>query len=334
MQVSVIIVNYRSAMHIIDCIRSAMAFSSGTGFEWIVVDNQSGDDSKERICSEFPFVHWVEMGYNAGFARANNQGMRLAKGDVLLLLNPDTLILEDAIQKCFAQFINTNHAACGVQLLYEDFRPQISGSYFVKGGVNHIMPIPYWGSFLSWIAKKMHARKPGVERAADSVKVDWVSGAFLMVKKQILSKAGMMDEDFFLYAEEVEWCSRLQKHGEIFLYGNIRIIHLMGESITRATNSVDKSYENIFDKKGLQLIVSNHLRIRKQYGLGWFFFQLLNYTWGLLFFVVCSLLKHLLQFKNPFTEYKQITGLSKNVFILWSLLPKIVANKPHFYKMF
>jgi len=133
MKLSIIIVNYRSAALIMNCIRSAMAFASGSDFEWIVVDNQSGDDSRERICGEFPFVQWVEMGYNAGFARANNQGMKMAKGDVYLLINPDTLILEDAIQHCLEQLLASDHAASGVQLLYEDRSKQISGSYFMKG---------------------------------------------------------------------------------------------------------------------------------------------------------------------------------------------------------
>lgn len=184
MKLSVILVNYRSAAYIIDCIRSASAFESVSSFEWIVVDNASGDDSKEKILQQFSFVQWVDMGYNAGFARANNAGIRQATGDVLLLLNPDTLILNDAIRQCYLPFVQSSYAACGVQLLYENGAPQISGSYFMKGGINHLLSIPYWGRFLRWLAFQLHTRKPGVEQVADEVKVDWISGAFLMVKKK------------------------------------------------------------------------------------------------------------------------------------------------------
>lgn len=333
MKCSVIIINFRSAAYIIDSINSAMAFESAKNFEWIVVDNASGDDSKEKICGLFPFVKWIDMGYNAGFARANNEGMRQASGDVFLLLNPDTLILEDAIEKCFQKFIHTDHVACGVQLLYENRAPQISGSYFMKGGINHLLSIPYWGSFLRWFAFLIQARKPGVEQVATAVKVDWISGAFLMVKKEVVAKAGLMDEDFFLYAEEVEWCSRLQKQGNLYLYGDIQIIHLLGESIKDATNTSDKTYDNLFDKKGLQLIVSNHLRIRKQYGVGWFLFQLLNYSWGVIVFFVCSIVHQSVRLKNPFSDWKRVSGLARNVGIVWTLAFRMIRNKPHFYKM-
>lgn len=333
MKLSVIIVNYRSATYILNCIRSAMQFDSANNFEWIVVDNASGDNSMELICSAFPFVKWVNMGYNAGFARANNEGMRQSSGDVYLLLNPDTIILNDAIENCLQKFLTNNNIACGVQLLYENQSLQISGSYFMKGGINHLLPIPYWGTALKGLAKLLNTQKPGVEQVLTNVKVDWISGAYLMVKKESVQKAGMMDEDFFLYAEEVEWCSRLKKLGDLVLYGNIQIIHLLGESIKDSTGTDDKTYANLFDKKGLQLIVSNHVRIRKQYGIGWFLFQLLNYSFGVIIFFLGSILDHLIHWKNPFTDWKKIVGLAKNVAIVWGLSITIIRNQPHFYKM-
>jgi GT2 family glycosyltransferase len=333
MKLSIIIVNYRSSAYILNCIQSALQFDSANQFEWIVVDNDSNDHSKEAICKTFPFVKWIDMGYNAGFARANNEGMRQSSGDYFLLLNPDTLILNDAIAKCLQKFVTSNDIACGVQLLYEDHSIQISGSYFMKGGINHLLPIPYWGHFLKLIAKGLNTQKPGVEQVSKEEKVDWISGAFLMVKKDSVQKAGMMDEDFFLYAEEVEWCSRLGKLGELVLYGDIQIIHLLGESIKDTTGTDDKTYANLFDKKGLQLIVSNHVRIRKQYGVGWFLFQLLNYSFGVFVFFIGSIFSHLIHFENPFSDWNKMVGLAKNVFYVWSLSPTIIRNRPHFYKL-
>jgi len=300
--VSIIIVNFRSPKFICDCIVSAFQFLSAKNFEWIIVDNDSKDNSKEIITSQFPFVKWIDMDYNAGFARANNEGIRQSTYEVALLLNPDTIILNDAIEQCYKKFIETNHVACGVQMLNPDGSAQISGSYFAKGGLNHLLPLPYWGNFIKWIGSLLKVQKPSIEKAASEEFVDWISGAFLMVKKEAISKAGLMDEDFFLYAEEVEWCSRLKKIGTLCIYGDIHIIHILGEIIQDAAES-DKSYFNLYDKKGLQLIVSNHLRIRKQYGVGWFLFQLLNYTFAIPVFFICSFFDHLLHFKNPFTDW-------------------------------
>jgi GT2 family glycosyltransferase len=333
LSVSIIIVNYRSAKYICNCLESSLQFPSVKNFEWIIVDNDSKDNSKEIIISKFPFVKWIDMGYNAGFARANNEGMSRSKHNVVLLLNPDTIIIDDAINRCYQKFIHTDHAACGVQILSPDGSPQISGSYFAKGGLNHLLPLPYWGNFVKWLAIRLKVRKTPIEKARSEEFVDWISGAFLMVKKQTITKAGLMDEDFFLYAEEVEWCSRLKKAGLLCIYGGINIIHILGEIIQDATQSGDKGYFNLYDRKGLQLIVSNHLRIRKQYGAAWFLFQLLNYSFAIPLFFICSFFHHLVLLKNPFNDWEKIKALTKNVMQVWKLSPTIIRNKPHFYKM-
>ncbi|MER3463637.1 MAG: glycosyltransferase family 2 protein, partial [Chitinophagaceae bacterium] len=140
--------------------------------------------------------------------------------------------------------------------------------------------------------------------------------------------------DFFLYAEEVEWCNRLRKVGKLCIFGDLRIVHLEGQTINKANNIEEKGYYNLYDKKGLQLMVSNHLRVRKQYGVFWFLFLLLNYTWGVFIFLIASTLHHLFTVRNPFKDWKRVGAFAKNVFRLWILTPTIIQNKPHFYKMF
>ena len=142
MKLSIIIVNYKSAQLINDCLSSAKAFDSFNDFEWIIVDNQSNDNSKEFLTSKYPAITWIDMGYNAGFSRANNAGIKIAKGEIVLLLNPDTIILNDAIAQCLNQFANSTNIACGVQLLNRDLSNQFSGSHFMKGGINHLLPLP------------------------------------------------------------------------------------------------------------------------------------------------------------------------------------------------
>jgi GT2 family glycosyltransferase len=332
--VSVIIVNYRSAAFIIDCLDSLYRFNNSDGLEVIVVDNFSGDDSEQVILSRYPNVRWHQMGYNAGFARGNNAGMAMAGGRVFLLLNPDTISIDDSISRCYHQLQGSGYIAAGVQQLNADHSPQISGNFFVRGGLNHLLPIPYWGGFIRWLGYRAKTKLPNIREAKGVEEVDWISGAFLMVKKTAVEKAGHMDEDFFLYAEEVEWCSRLREFGKLCIFGDLRIIHLESGSINKDQQLEEKGYYNLYDRKGLQLMVSNHLRVRKQYGSGWFLFLLLQYTWGVLFFWIAGSIHRLLTLRNPFGHWNQVGAFARNVARLWTLSPRIVRNKPHFYKMF
>jgi GT2 family glycosyltransferase len=333
LQLSIIIINYNSKHYIEDCINSACAFKSYKNFEWIIVDNKSSDDSKNFLLNKFPFIKWIDMNYNAGFARANNAGIKQALGEIILLLNPDTIIIDDCIDKCLSRFIKDNAISCSVQLINKDGSPQITGSYFMKGGLNHLLPLPYLGKLLRQIAFSFKTKKTNVQQAGTREKVDWINGAFLMVKKQAIEKAGLLDEDFFLYAEEAEWCSRLKKLGELVVYGDLKIIHLQGEIINAETNSAGKGYFDLYSKKGLQLIVSNNLRIRKQYGAGWFIFNLVVYIFEIPIFFICHPLDNLIHLRNPFKNWNHFLKYSRNVFILISLSPVIISSRNFFYKM-
>ncbi len=131
MDLSIIIVNYKSPSLIINCLQSVFEQPFSIKIEIFVVDNFSNDDSQQLILSKFPTVIWLQMTYNAGFARANNAGLKKACGKAVLLLNGDTIIEDNAIEKCFNKLINASYIACGVQLLFKDRTPQISGSFFL-----------------------------------------------------------------------------------------------------------------------------------------------------------------------------------------------------------
>jgi GT2 family glycosyltransferase len=330
---SIIIVNFRSAHLVVDCINSIKDFNLYLPFEVLVVDNNSGDNSEAIISSHFPDVTFIQMGYNSGFARANNIGMKAASGDVFLLLNADTICIDDSITECFKTFVKSNYVAIGIQLLDMDQNPSISGNYFVKGGLNHLMQIPYWGELIRWIGHKFKLKSSSILQAKAIEEVDWISGAFLMVKKQTTNFAGLMDEDIFLYAEEVEWCSRLRKWGKLCILGNLHIIHLEGRIINPQFSIIEKGYHNLYDQKGLQLIVSNHLRVRKQDGPFWFVFLLLNYSWGLIIFGVCSICLNLFRRAEPLKDWRMLVSFAKNIFKVWQFAPRIISNKPYFYKM-
>src|SRR5688572_13139710 len=146
MELSIIIVNYKSSRLVLNCLQSIFSQPSKIDYEVLVVDNFSNDNSENLIRHQFPQAKWFQMGYNSGFARANNEGIRKSTGIAILLLNADTIIENNAIERCYKNFIESGYVACGVQLLFVDRTPQISGNYFMKGGLNCLLPLPYLGN--------------------------------------------------------------------------------------------------------------------------------------------------------------------------------------------
>ena len=328
---SIIIVNYRSASLLNDCIQSFQQFNSGLNCQMIVIDNNSGDDSREKILSKFPDVTWVQMSYNAGFARANNEGIRNSKGDIVLLLNPDVLFEDDSMEQCYNRLQQSPHIGAGVQLFNPDKTPQISGSYFITGGINHFLPLPVLGNLFKWLGTQLKVKKTNVPEAKGEVTVDWINGAFLMVKKSAIEKAGLLDEDFFLYSEEIEWCSRLGQYGSFCVYGDLHAIHLQGETANKAFGSSGQGYFNLWDKKGKQIMLSNFVRIRKQFGTAWFLFHLFVYL-AEIPLSFCKVCWHKATASRGFT-FTQFKGYCKNLFTVIKHSLIIIQNKPHFYKV-
>lgn len=316
-----------------DCLHSIYVNTRAISFEVIVVDNHSQDNSHQLILEQFPQVKWIQVDYNSGFARANNEGIRNAIGELILLLNSDTICNSPAIENCVLQFLKDPYLACGVQLINTDGTPQISGNYFVRGGLNNLLSLPYTGALVKWTAELLNIRKPHVPDAKSVVEVDWINGAFLMVKKEVIAKAGLLDEDFFLYAEEAEWCSRIRKSGKCCIYGQWQIIHLQGETSTTTFATSQKGYKLLHGKKGLQIMLSNFVRVRKQFGAGWYLFQMLVYTIEVPLYFVARLIANIFTFRNLFDGYGIGAGFARNVFRLWSYAGKIMTGQPHFYKV-
>jgi len=329
---SVIIVNYKSLDLLADCLRSIHQFPVNQ-LEIIIVDNGSDDNVEEILLKQYSSVKFLQMGYNAGFARANNAGIKIAKGDIVLLLNSDTIILNDAINKCTSKFADTAAIACGIQLLNVDGTPQISGNYAMRGGVNYLLPIPFFGSILKNIASLFKVQKPNVPEASGTVWVDWINGAFLMVKKNVIEKSGLLDEDFFLYAEEAEWCSRLKKQGEICVFGEINVLHLQGATANVAFESTGQGYQNLSDRKGFQIMLSNFVRIRKEFGAFWYLLMLFFYLLSIPVYLMGLIIRKYLFFKKLNICFGDWIRFVKNVFRLAAFAPRIIMNKPYFYKV-
>lgn len=333
MNLSIIIVNYRSTDLLLGCLRTIREQTTGISLEVIVVNNDEDDRDRELVMTPFPDIRWINMGYNAGFARANNAGIRVAAGEVILLLNPDTLVLDQAIEKCYRDFIKSDYIACGVQLIFANGQPQISGSYAMKGGLNLLLPLPYTGQFVKWAAGLLKVKKPHVPEATGVEEVHWINGAFLMVKRGGIQKAGLLDEDFFLYAEETEWCSRLRKTGKLCIYGQYRVMHLEGQSSNQAFGQTGQGYYHLFNRKGLQIMLSNMVRVRKEFGTGWFLFLLVCYSLSAILYWPLGLLHNILRLRNPFAHVSDAAGFTANMVRIWIFAPRIVRNTPFFYKV-
>jgi len=318
-----------------NCLKSIYDSSMSISFEIIIVDNFSEDDSHKTISSLYNQVTWVQSEYNAGFARANNMGIDVASGRNILLLNADTIVQDNALEKTMQLFDNQpNYSACGVQLLNPDLTPQHSGAKFITGGLNILLPLPYFGKFMRSVSFSAGVKQPNVFEVAKDVEVDWIVGAFLMVKKSTIDQCGKLDENFFMYAEEIEWCSRLRKIGPMILFSKPKVIHLGGGSSSLVYKTIkDQSGKILWNKKGFQVTLSNFLRIRKQYGRLWFIFNLCIYIIEIPIFLTCLTLDKLINSSNTNFEFSNLTGYIKNVHILLKHFCKIIQNKDHFYKL-
>lgn len=333
MSLSIIIVNYNSEKFISNCIKSALANNSIPEAEWIIIDNNENKAHENPLISVFPFVKYIQLKKNEGYGRANNEGARVAVGDTLLFLNPDCLFFDSSLSICYQRFVESNHIACGVSLLYEDGSFQNAGHRFFPLGLNHLLPIPYYGAFLKWFSKLFNAQRPSYLNPSKEQSVDWISGAFLMVRRKAFEQVGGFDPDFFLYSEEVELCYRLKKHGTAVIYGDLKVIHLEGKSINSATNSSDQSYDNLYEIKGRQLILSNLLRIRKQYGTGGLLFHFLNYWVSIPVYIISYFFSSILKLNFEAIEYRKMKGFIENIITVTTFLPRLIGNKPYLYKV-
>ncbi len=334
MDLSVILVNYKSPQLVLDCIESIYRETKTISFEIIVVDNFSEDNSGELILQKFASVIWIPMPYNAGFARANNRGIQAAKGEYVLVLNTDTIIQENALDKALALFrSDAGVAAAGVQLLNPDGSHQISGAHFMKGGLNFLLPLPYLGRFIRYWGYKLKARVPSITTVQEKTEVDWIVGAFILTSRSIALREPM-DEDFFMYAEEIEWCSRLKKHGKLFLYESPKVLHLGGATSGSYYNTDEnENSKNLWNRKGRQILVSMMVRIRKQYGIGWFLLMLFFFIFEIPIFFICLLVDKIINAGRAKYTWASFRDYCINVFYLLRYTYKIILNKPYFYKV-
>ncbi|WP_414040318.1 glycosyltransferase family 2 protein [Acidithiobacillus sp. M4-SHS-6] len=227
MNVSVVIINYNGTAYIAKCVDSCMV----EGFkesEIIVVDNGSIDDSVARVHDLYPDLQVVANSCNAGFARAVNQGIRASSQDYVLILNNDARLLPgaiEALEKCASA--NPDAALIGARLVDQNLRPQ-----------NVVAPFPnVWRDLLPRFLQKCFLPRGQIGRMADvqePMSVPTLIGAALMLRRSALPQLGLMDEDFFFYLEETEWCHRAHALGlDVVFCPQAMVMHELGGTANR-----------------------------------------------------------------------------------------------------
>lgn len=194
--------------------------------EVLLVDNASSDHSLTMIRKHFPLVRVIANPCNNGFARANNQAIRMARGRYLLLLNNDARVSQDILARLEQRFMQRPKAAIiGCQLVGPEGVPQRS---------HRTLPSPWEEIGLGWLithSSPPQRAKPTVNMLAAMMEVETIVGACMGVRMNAVRDAGMLDEDFFFYFEETEWCHRFRQHGwSIWVATDLKVIHLRGAS--------------------------------------------------------------------------------------------------------
>lgn len=249
MEVSVIIVNYKTSALVADCLKSVINLTKGVEYEVIIVDNNSEPNFRQSIIEKVPeassdnFIY-LNLPENIGFGRANNEGIKIAKGRNIFFLNPDTILLNNAI-KILSDFLDSHPqaGACGGNLYNETGQPVVSYKRFFPGLFWEIDDL-----FNSLPQKLVYGKNRIHNYSSGILSVAYITGADLMVKKEVAEKTGGFSNEFFLYFEETDLCRRIYKAGwKIFNVPEARIMHLESKSM-----GTDEKWESEFKTQWLE----------------------------------------------------------------------------------
>ena len=233
MKLSVVIVSYNVRSYLEQCLQSVQRALEGIEGEVFVVDNHSDDDSVETVRRHYPWVRLIENQENLGFAKANNQAIRQAQGDYILLLNPDTVVAEDTFHGVLA-FMDEHPKAggAGVMMCYED------GSRAPES--RRALPTPWVAALkMMGFTKRYYMSDLPWDQPC---RIEVVSGAFCLLRHEAIKTVGLLDEDFFMYGEDIDLSYRLLKGGWENWYLPYSIIHYKG----RSTRKSDYRYVHVF----------------------------------------------------------------------------------------
>ena len=255
--ISIIVVSYNTSELTQNCLRSILQDKGlkEIPYEIIVVDNNSQDDSVAQIKKINGPIKIIENKENSGFGKANNQGVKISKGNYILYLNSDTIILHSAISQTLTWL--SSHPEAGVataQLLNPDKTIQMSGGFFPN-----IANVFTWTfglddlPLVNKIIKPIHPHTPNFYNHDDFFKYDhqqdWVTGAFMLVRRELIEKINGFDENYFMYGEELEMSYRIKKH-----FPSLQTWYLVGPQIIHIGRASSKDKKMPIDKEYLGII--------------------------------------------------------------------------------
>jgi GT2 family glycosyltransferase len=227
---SIIVVNWNTRDLLRNCLRSIYDPPSDLDLEVIVVDNASSDHSQAMLQTEFPQVHLIRNTENVGFARANNQAIASSRGRYVLLLNSDAVLLPETL-RVMVQVLDEQPevGVVGAQLLNPDgsFQgsfadyPSLAGELLLAA---RLASLVYWPEYPNYPPQRSQRART----------CDWVSGACLMARMEAIAQVGPLDETYFMYSEETDWCYRMRHHGWLVYYEPAaKVVHWIGQSSKR-----------------------------------------------------------------------------------------------------
>lgn len=233
MKLSIVIVSYNVCSYLEQCLQSVQTALEGIDGEVFVVDNHSDDDSVEVVRNRYPWVRLIANRENQGFARANNIAISLSEAEYVLLLNPDTVTEPDTLRKVL-QFMDEHPKAGGAGVMMH----QEDGTKAPES--RRALPTP-WVACLKMLGftKRYYMSHLSWDKPA---RIEVISGAFCLLRRKALDEVGLLDEDFFMYGEDIDLSYRLLKGGWENWYVPASIIHYKG----RSTRKTDYRYVHVF----------------------------------------------------------------------------------------
>ena len=254
MKLSVVIVSYNVRDYLENCLQSVSRALEGIEGEVFVVDNHSDDDSVETVRAQYPWVRLIENQENMGFSRANNIAIREARGEYVLLLNPDTIVEKSTLREVL-RFMEEHPKAGGAGVMMHN----ADGSLAPES--RRALPTP-WVSCLKMLGftKRYYMSHLPWDQPG---RIEVISGAFCFLRKKALDEVGLLDEDFFMYGEDIDLSYRLMKGGWENWYLPYPITHFKGKS----TQKSDYRYVHIFYKAMLIFFRKHYSHLSLFYAL-------------------------------------------------------------------
>jgi hypothetical protein len=224
--VTIAIVSFNTRELLSACLRSVLS-SSDVTYEVYVVDNGSSDGSAEMVARDFQAVRLLCSDSNRGFAAANNRAIRQAAGRYVLLLNPDTAVRTQTLRDMVSFMDHRKDAGlCGPRIHFPDGRFQSCGHRFPT-----VLSEIRQSQNIDKVLRRIVGDEPPPKLASVPFQVDWVDGACLMIRREAIAQIGLLDEQYFLYGEELDWCFRARQAGwGVYALPHVEMFHHQGQS--------------------------------------------------------------------------------------------------------